>query len=177
MHKKSFMNLNSCKLFYLILTVLCHNLLGSPWDSFSQVKVSEEYSEVLSKGELVLENGGGKLITMPDGSIWVLGIGSTAVKAPPSGSEILRQRKVAEQKARKSIVEELQATQVSSITKDSSQSVVTTINGQETAQSIDEFKETIESKVEGVVRGLKLSGTWYSADGQIFYLALCNRLK
>ena len=177
MHKKQLLNIKICKLASIALSFLCQNLFASSWDSFSQVKVSEEYSEVLSKGELVLDNGGGKLITMPDGSIWVLGIGSTAVKAPPSGSEILRQRKVAEQKARKSIVEELQATQVSSITKDSSQSVVTTINGQETAQSIDEFKETIESKVEGVVRGLKLAGTWYSQDGQIFYLALCNRLK
>jgi hypothetical protein len=150
---------------------------SSGLDSFSQVKISDGYAEVLSKGELVLENGGGKLITMPDGSLWVLGIGSTAVKAPPSGSEILRQRKVAEQKARKAVLEELQATTVASTTKDFSQSVVTTINGQETAHSIDDFQETIESKVEGAVRGLKLAGTWYSSDGQLFYLALCNRLK
>jgi hypothetical protein len=74
-------------------------------------------------------------------------------------------------------VEELQATQVASMTKDSSQSIVTTINGQETAQSVDDFQETIESKVAGIVHGLKLAGTWYSQDGQIFYLALCNRLK
>jgi len=177
MHEKSLMNLNSCKLSCLILIVLCHQLLASPWDAFTQVKLSEEYSEVLPKAELTLENGGGKLIKMPDGALWVIGIGSTSVKTPPSGSEILRQRKVAEQKARKAVVEELQATQVASMTKDSSQSIVTSINGQETAQSVDEFEETIESKVEGVVRGLKLAGTWYSQDGQIFYLALCNRLK
>jgi hypothetical protein len=177
MHKKSLMNLNSGKLSCLILIVLCHHLLASPWDEFTQVKLTEEYSEVLPKAELVLENGGGKLIKMPDGALWVIGIGSTSVKTPLSGTEILRQRKVAEQKARKAIVEELQTIQVASTTKDTSESIVTTINGQETAQSVDEFEETIESKVEGIVRGLKLAGTWYSQDGQIFYLALCNRLK
>lgn len=150
---------------------------STPWDTFAQVKISDGYQEVLSKGELVLENGGGKLITMPDGSIWVIGIGSTAVKTPSGGSEILRQRKVAEQKARKAVVEELQVTKVASSTKDSSQSVITTINGQETAHTVDEFQETIESSVEGIVHGLKLAGTWYSSDGQLFYLALCNRLK
>ena len=177
MHKNSLINLNSCKLSGLILIVLSHHLLASPWDEFTQVKLSQEYSEVLPKAELVLENGGGKLIKMPDGALWVIGIGSTSVKTPPSGSEILRQRKVAEQKARKAVVEELQTIRVASTTKDTSQSIVTTINGQETAQSVDEFEETIESKVDGIVRGLKLAGTWYSQDGQIFYLALCNRLK
>jgi hypothetical protein len=177
MHKKSLMNIKIYKISGLILIVHFHHLLASPWDAFTQVKVSEEYSEVLTKADLVLENGGGKLIKMPDGALWVIGIGSTSVKTPPSGSEILRQRKVAEQKARKAVVEELQDTQVASITKGSSQSIVATINGQETAQSVDVFEETIESKVEGIVRGLKLAGTWYSQDGQIFYLALCNQLK
>jgi hypothetical protein len=161
----------------LTLIQLPQNAFTSPWDSFSQVKVTEEYSEVLSRGELVLENGGGKLIEMSDGSIWVIGIGATDVKTPASGREILRQRKVADQKARKAVVEELQGAQVESLTKAFSKSVVSIENGKETAQSIDDLEETIQSKVAGAIQGLKQAGTWYSQDGQIFYMALCNRLK
>ena len=167
--------------YFIILTLslilLPQNAFTSSWDSFSQVKVTEEYSEVLSRGELVLENGGGKLIEMSDGSLWVIGIGATAVKTPASGSEILRQRKVADQKARKAVVEELEGAQMDSLTMAFSKSVVSIENGIETAHSIDDLQETIQSKVAGAIQGLKQAGTWYSQDGQIFYLALCNRLK
>lgn len=165
--------------YFLIFTsiLLPQNAFTSSWDSFSQVKVAEEYSEVLSRGELVLEIGGGKLIEMSDGSLWVIGIGSTAVKTPLNGTEILRQRKVAEQKARKAVVEELQVTQVESLTKAFSKSTISVENGKENSRSVEELEETIQSRVAGIIQGLKQAGTWYSQDGQIFYLALCNRLK
>lgn len=161
----------------LTFVILLQYALASPWDSFSQVNLSNDYEKVLSRGELVLENGGGKLIEMSDGSLWVIGIGSTLVKTPLNGTEILRQRKVAEQKARKAVVEELQVTQVESLTKAFSKSVICVENGKETSRSVDEMEETIQSRVAGVIQGLKQAGTWYSQDGQVFYFALCNRLK
>ncbi len=165
------------KIIYIIFLALTQIAYANPWDGFSQVKISDDCAGVLSKGDLVLENGGGKLIAMPDGSLWVIGVGSTAGKSPPSGAETMRQRKVSEQKARKAVLEELAATQVASKTTSNSNSIITTQNGVETGQSTEELRETIESKVDGIVRDLKLAGTWYSSDGQIFYMALCSRLR
>ena len=177
MLKKLLINCRYILLAGLAFVILLQSVFASPWDSFSQVNLSSDYEKVLSRGELVLENGGGKLIELSDGSLWVIGIGSTAVKPPVNGTEILRQRKVAEQKARKAVVEELQVTQVESLTKAFSKSVISVENGKETARSVDELEETIQSKVAGVIQGLKQAGTWYSQDGQVFYFALCNRLK
>ncbi len=161
----------------VIAVTSLNSLSGTTLDSFSQVKVVPAYSEVLQKLDLILEVGGGKIIKMPDGSIWVAGIGTTEVKTPLTGAEILRQRRVAEQKARKAAAEQLHATEVASLTKSLSVELISSEDRHEQSKSIENFEESIEAKVGGIVRNLELAGTWYSADGQIFYLALCNRLK
>jgi hypothetical protein len=144
---------------------------------FSDVKISAEFAPIIDQGEIILENGGGKIIKMPDGSVWILGVGVTAVKPGGGPMEMIRQRTVAEQKARKAIVTELEETRVAGSTTLSSITSVRESNGIETASSIDEIVNLVKSDVEGVMSGLKAAGTWLSQDGQLFHLALCKRLR
>ena len=150
---------------------------GDPLAGFSRVKIAAEFSDVVSRGDLLLESGGGKIIDMPDGSRWVLGIGIASVNPQGGGAEIIRQRTVAEQRARKAIVSEFESSSVASTTMATSSTKVVVRDGAELAASSDELKEQIRSEVEGIIKGLKQAGSWYSPDGQLFYLALCVKVR
>ena len=143
---------------------------------FSRVKISADFADVISRGDLVLESGGGKIIDLPDGSRWVLGVGMAAVDPEGGGAEVIRQRTVAEQRARKAIISEFESSSVESTTIATSTATVALRDGAEVAASSDQLKEQIQSKVEGTLKGLKPAGSWYSQDGQLFYLALCAKI-
>ena len=149
----------------------------APLAGFSRVKIAEEFSDVVSRGDLLLESGGGKIINMPDGSRWVLGVGIASVNPQGGGAEIIRQRTVAEQRARKAIVSEFESSSVASTTTATSTTTIVLRDGTEAASSSDQVKEQIQSEVEGILKGLRRAGSWYSPDGQIFYLALCAKLR
>jgi len=141
------------------------------FENFSKVNLSHEYVDVLSKLEIELDSGGARIVELPNGSVWVVGVGVTTNK------DFIKQRKVADSKARESVLETLRGEFLNSKSVQTLDAKVKIINGVETSESTEDFNQRIESHVEGTVKGLKLAGTWYSSDGQLFYLALCNRLK
>ena len=114
---------------------------------------------------------------MPDSTVWILGVGVTAVKPEGGPMESIRQRTVAEQKARKAIVTELEATRVAAKTSLTSTTTIHESNGVETASSSDEIVDLVQSDIEGIIGDLKAAGTWCSQNGQLFHLALCKRLR
>jgi|GEM_PF-3228065 len=147
------------------------------FDKFSKVNVSNEFIEVLSKLEIELDSGGGRIVELPNGSVWVVGVGMTVVNQVEGGKEIIRQRTVATNKAKKNVLDTLKGEYLTSSTTTTHEAKVKVIDGMETGESIEDYNQRIETTVQGVTKGLKQAGTWYSQDGQIFYLALCNRLK
>jgi len=147
------------------------------FEKFSKVSILPQYEPILAKADLVLENGGGKIIKMPDGSMWVVGIGVTLVKQQGGSMEVLRQRKVATAKAHSAAVEEMKGASIESTSTSTTSTTVTTQNGVESGTSTDSVKDRVTTHSEGITHDMEQAGTWYSANGDMFYLAMCHRLK
>ena len=114
---------------------------------------------------------------LPNGSVWVVGVGMTVVNNVPGGKEIIRQRTVADNKARRNAQLALKEGYLTSTTTTTHEANVKVIDGIESGESFEDYNQRIDIDVHGVTKGLKPAGTWYSQDGQIFYMALCNRLR
>jgi len=160
--------LRNILLLFCVFNVSVH---AGTFENFSKVNLSHEFVDVLSKLEIELDSGGGRIVELPNGSVWIVGVGITTNK------DFIKQRDVADSKARKSALKTLRGEFLNSKSVQTLDAKVKVINGVETGESTEDYNQRIESTVSGFIKGLKLAGTWYSQDGQIFYLALCNRLK
>ncbi len=147
------------------------------FEKFSKVSLVPEYAPILSRANIVLVNGGGKIIWMLDGSMWVVGVGVTVVKSEGGPMEVLRQLKVATAKAHAAAVQEMKGSEVESASQSTSSSSVTVHKGQESGSSTDTTNDKVTTHSEGTTHGMEQAGTWYSANGDMFYLAMCQRLK
>jgi hypothetical protein len=147
------------------------------FEKFSKVSILSEFAPILAKTDLNLENGGGKIVTMSDGSMWLVAIGVTVVKPEGGPMETLRQRKVATAKAHSAAIEEMKGASVESTSTSTTTMAVTTQNGIQSGTSTDSLSDCVTTRSEGVTHDMEQAGTWYSASGDIFYLAMCQRLK
>lgn len=166
--------LRNILLLFYVFNVSVH---AGTFENFSKVNLSHEFVDVLSKLEIELDSGGGRIVELPNGSVWVVGVGMTVVNQVEGGKEIIRQKIVATNKAKKNVLETLKGEYLASSTTTTHEAKVKVIDGIENGESVEDYNQRIETTVQGVTKGLKQAGTWYSQDGQIFYLALCNRLK
>ena len=160
--------LRNILLLFYVFNVSVH---AGTFENFSKVNLSHEFVDVLSKLEIELDSGGGRIVELSNGSVWVVGIGITTNK------DFIKQRQVADAKARESVLKTLRGEFLNSKSIQTLDAKVKVINGVETGESTEDYNQRIETTVSGAIKGLKPAGTWYSQDGQIFYLALCNRLK
>jgi len=169
-----YLYLRNILLLFYVFNVSVH---AGTFENFSKVNLSHEYVDVLSKLEIELDSGGAKIVELPNGSVWVVGVGLTVVNPVKGGKEIIRQKIVATNKAKKNVLEALKGEYLAASTTTTHEAKVKVIDGIESGESVEDYNQRIETSVQGVTKGLKQAGTWYSQDGQIFYLALCNRLK
>jgi len=158
---------NILLLFYVFIV----SVRAGTFENFSKVNLSHEFVDVLSKLEIELDSGGGRIVELPNGSVWVVGVGITTNK------DFIKQRQVADSKARKAVLETLRGEFLNSKSVQTLDAKVKVINGVETGESTEDFNQRIERTVSDFIIGLKPAGTWYSQDGELFYLAVCNRLK
>ena len=161
---------------FIFLTVLfCAGVLAaSPIDQSNFKSTSAEGRELLAKNPLLLEADGGAIIRKNDGTLVILGVGSTVIKKVPaeeSGKERMRQRTVAENKARAKLLEQIKGAHIQSTTKSESKIKVISQNGQEFAETSDNLTEEIIATVSGAISGLEPLATWHSPEGDIFYTA------
>ena len=168
------------KLHIVLATVLLASttfsrVLAEPiLEGFSNVDVEPGYLELLAPLKLEVQHGGARIVEPPIGGVWFVGVGFTVVKNELGKPDLLRRRKVAEQKAWASILETLKGINVNSSTTSWS---IFKRGEDESADSSEGFQRTIESQIDGWQKGCKTFGTWYSPGGEIFYLAICTRIK
>ena len=157
------------------LLFLCSLAAASPQDFPDFKAASPEGAALLAKSPMLLESDGGSIIRMSDGRLIILGVGSVGVKKvalEESGKEKIRQRTVAENKARAKLLAQVKAVHVQSTTRSESKVKIIQQNGQEFAETSDTLDEEIIAKVSGVISELELLATWFSPERDIFYLAL-----
>lgn len=149
--------------------------MASPVDRPDFKSASPEGSALLAKNPLMLDTDGGMIVRKEDGTIVIIGVGSTFAKKVPAeeaGKERVRQRTVAENKARAKLLEQIKGAQIQSVTKAESKIKIISQNGQEFAETSDNLTEETLATVSGAISGLEPLATWSSPERDMFYMAL-----
>jgi len=138
---------------------------------FSMIRIEAPFDTYLQANPLLMEFAGAKFIKLEDGRKMIISVASTGVK-DSSAQDRLRQQKICRQKALANILAETKAIQVATSTKVNDLIVVTIEDGKENGKSVEEILEVTESRVSGIVKNFPIVGTWYSRNGDMFYLAI-----
>jgi hypothetical protein len=165
--------------FSLFLVVVLQLLTGIAGaldpNAFKDLVINEEFRSFLSAMPVEMEAGGARLFR-EKGSLWLVSIGSTAVK-PSSARELLRRDAVARAKAQANAVETLNGTQVESQNRLSTKVKITMINGAESAVSEEVLDETVLTVAKGLLQGMPVVGKWMDKTGQLYFIAIGKRVN
>ena len=132
----------------------------------------EPFAKYLRADPLLLQCGGTRLIVLPDSNeVMIVSVASTAVK-DNSGADRVRMQKVCHQKALAGLLTAEKGLKVKYALETKDATTAAFADGQEQAASLESMLETTSAQAEGFVRDLPVVGIWYSADGQMFFLAI-----
>lgn len=143
---------------------------------FHEFNAEDSFKSLLDAMPVQMETGGAKLFKLPDGSLWLVSIGTTVVN-PPTPAELLRRRTVAKVKAQANAVAELHGSQVKAKTILTSKSRVVVRNGTESGIVEEALDETIVTEARGALQGMPIVATWMDKAEQMFFLAIGKRIK
>ena len=140
--------------------------LGKAPESISRANITPEYRPILFSDSILLETEGCKAIEMPDGSIYIIAVGRTVARGDSASNRILHE-KIAEQKAYGEMAKyeggEVHFFAQETKTKVSKQGLIEQYEKKKT--------KTITLRADKYLSYMSTVGTWYSADGKLFYLA------
>ncbi len=132
----------------------------------SKASMLPEFEPMLMCSDVLLKAGGCMVFRTDDGNMYLISVGTAAVKDDSAQDRILQQ-KVAEQRAYSEIAKytNLEVTAFSQLSVQSDKN-----------ESSKQFTEKITLRAEEYMSGLPTVGTWYSADGKVFFLAKGQKL-
>ena len=158
---------NRMLIFLLLTGVLA---LGAAEKDFSDVEIEDEFYPYLTARKSLMQTTGVKEFRTPDKKRVIVCVVSTSSKGK-NGSAIAKMIKVCRIKAQ---VELLKADgyELSACTKAEDRMVRVSDGKNEKIKTISLFLDVAEEKVNGVVRSWPVIGTWFSKDGEEFYLAI-----
>lgn len=137
--------------------------------------LSDPYVSVLANDPILFTEEGAAVIDTDEGT-YFLAIGS----APITGSlpiQQLQAMRIARTDAQRQAVDFIDANHITVRDKGSQTTVITTVGKTHSATFSKSIDETILVKVKGAVRGLPEVGSWESADGTVFFVAMAQELK
>jgi len=150
-------------------------LIGRPGDRLREIIVPE-FLPVFEHIRPLMDIGGGKLIKLSDNSVWVVGIGRTAVEGN-SGKQRDQQLELAKIDARKAVVEALGTVMVK-VKESSKEDVQIRVKNKTEESTVDSRLETsVQSEVSRNVNRLETVGGWTSADGSMLFVALGKKIQ
>ncbi len=167
-------------LYFKIALVQVVFSLSATADGTSELlnfRADKEFKPLLEAVPLLLDAGGAKCLKRPDGSLWILSVGTTVVKKPDTPSELMRRRMVALAKARAHAVAELKGTRVTVTSVYTTKDKITIENGVERGSSEEELQEEIITAAKGVIRKMPQVANWMNKTGELYYVAIGRRLK
>lgn len=159
---------------FAFVTLCCSALVAD--DSavdrkFKSLEIRPKFKKYLTSNPLLMEVTGAKVIKLPNGRTAIVSVASTAIKKG-STTDLLRAEKVCKIKALANVVAEQKGIQVVQIVeaKDEIRAVID--DSGEKVTSVETFLNLTKTKVEGIAKDMPVVGRWYSADGDVFYLAI-----
>jgi hypothetical protein len=141
--------------------------------NLQNVTITPEYRPVLKQVETMMSMGGGKVVRMPDGSVWVVGIGMASATGG-DGSES-DQIETAKMQAQKAVVEALANIHVKVQESDREHTRTVSENGNEQSLAITQLDTHITTEAARDVRRLETAGTWKSDN--LRFVAIGKRLR
>jgi len=137
---------------------------------FADVDIEDAFRPYLTARKNTMRTTGVKEFRTPDSKRIIVCVTSTPSKGR-SGSAFAQMVKVCRIKAQ---VELLKADgyELSAFTKVEDRVVSVSDGKTEKIKSLSSFLDVAEEKVNGVVRSWPVVGTWFSKDGEEFYLAI-----
>lgn len=141
-----------------------------PSAAITKANMLPEYEPLLMSNPILLESGGWSVFRTEDGSLYLVVVGTAAVKNDSAEDRIQRQK----------IAEAYAYSELAKIPgmdlKTFSQHFVSETAKNDQVELIDSFQSKVVSAAEDHVMGLPTVGTWYSSDGKIYYRALGRKL-
>ena len=146
-------------------------------DTFANITIDPPFDAVLKKSPLLMETGGAKIIVNPDGSRLVIGVGQVAYDRKAPAQQRLNKERVARVKALRELTAQTSPIQIVHREKLEEHSRIETLDGGERrGEAIEEYLSVTTSEFEAVVKDLPVVGKWYSADGDVLYIAIGKEL-
>ena len=128
-----------------------------------------EYKDLIMSDSVLLTTGGCRIFPVGD-KAYIVGVGCTEVRNDTSRDRI-RRRETAQEKARVQVIKS-RSTDVSFFKRSLDKAVVRYKDRAETSEEVLDDVSTTTVKAADYVDSMDIVATWYSADGQLFFLAL-----
>jgi hypothetical protein len=146
---------------------------ASAGDRFSGVTIEPPFAAVLEKSQLLMEAGGAKIVVNPDGSRLLIGVGQVAFDKKSPAQQRLNKERVARQNALRELAAQTSPIQiVHRETVEEKSRIETLDGGQQRGEAIEEYLSVTTSQFETVVKDLPVVGKWYSAEGDVLFIAI-----
>lgn len=141
----------------------------------AQAKIDAEFEHILLAHPFLMQEGGAKFIQLPGGTNLLFAVGVTDRKKTANpAAEAIRQRRVADVKARRAVTEALHGISVVSFVQTTEKTVVKR-NGKGEEVVVEDLTELLqrsETDISGWIPGLPVVGTWVLPDDDLFCLAI-----
>lgn len=148
--------------------------LGNEVEGVSRSAIEPEFVPILESHPFLMHEGGAMFLRLSGGTNVLFAVGCTDRRETANpAQEVLRQRRVAEAKARKAVTEALHGISVRSFVQTTEKTVVRREGDDEVViEDLAELLEKSESAVSGWIPGLPVVGTWVLTENDLFCLAI-----
>lgn len=156
------------------ITVATTAALGGEVEGVSQSAIEPAFAPILESHPFLMQEGGAMFLRLPGGTNVLFSVGYTDRRATPNpAQEALRQRRVAEAKAKRAVTEALHGIRVRSFVQTTEKTVVRREGDEEVVvEDLAELLEKSESEVSGWIPGLPVVGSWVLTEDDLFCLAV-----
>lgn len=167
-----------CLLSIVLALIICSKTVSAGvTDELIEFKADKEFKPLLEAVPMLLDAGGAKCLKRPDGSLWIVSVGTTVVKKPDSPRELMRRRIVALAKARAHAVTELNGNNVTVTSVLTTKDEVIVEDGVERGKSTEELEEKIVIEAKGIIKMMPEVASWMNKNAELYYIAIGKRLK
>lgn len=135
----------------------------------------EGYQQLI-EADSSLANNGGAAIIESNGQRFFIAVGVTVVRGD-APSEKIRQLRVAKINALRTVAEFIEPTKVFTETKLSESNTIVTSGTDKKGRTEKKLEEVTRTSIQGVIQAPEQVGSWTSADGKLFFIALGKRLS
>ena len=137
--------------------------------------IDTAFEPILRENIFLMEQGGAKFIHLPGGTNAIFAVGMTDIRtdAPNPVQEKLRQRTIADSKARKAVAEAIHGIHVYSFVQTTERTIAhRRVDLEEVIEDLTELLERSESQTRGLIPGIPVVATWTMPDEGLFCLAI-----